>query len=154
MNYAKLIGIAAVFFLGFITAWSAQGLRYGAIIALSDKEAAENVATNATATARYLEVTQKQDELNRRDYLARMGDAQNDIKNLRDQLDHDGKRVHVNAPCPAMPATTEQADGANGSSAVLTPDAERNYVDLIANIKRTEALLKYCVGWVDVHSTH
>lgn len=69
---------------------------------------------------------------------------QNEVDNLRRDLERGPKRVFVRATCPAVPGAATDAAGAVAGAAELDPTARRAYLDLRAGIHRVEALLGFC----------
>ncbi|WP_217278777.1 lysis system i-spanin subunit Rz [Achromobacter pestifer] len=136
-------------------AWTAQGWRYGAVVASMRADESDRVAESQRQAReillrRYAVVG----EINERNAKAEwaayggMRNAQVEDDRLRADVDAGRQRLRVAAACPAasggVPKTGAGAGMGNGTRPELDPAARSDYFALRAGIRRLTAQLKAC----------
>ncbi len=136
-------------------AWTAQGWRYGAVVATMRADQSDRVAESQRQAReilqrRYAAVTEINERNARAEWAAYGGlrSAQIEDDGLRADVDAGRQRLHVAAACPAagggVPKTGAGAGMGNGARAELDPAARPDYFALRAGIRKLTAQLEAC----------
>jgi prophage endopeptidase len=143
---AVLVGCAA---------WTAQGWRYGAQIAVLRADEADRVAdaqrqAREILQRRHVEVAEINERNAKAEWAAYGGlrSAQTKDEGLRTDVDAGRQRLHVAATCTAASGGVSEAGSSarvgNGTRAELDPAARSDYFALRAGIQQMTAQLKAC----------
>lgn len=136
-------------------AWTAQGWRYGAVVATMRADQSDRVAESQRHAReilqrRYAAVAEINERNARAEWVAYGGlrSAQIEDQRLRADVDAGRQRLHVAAACPAagggVPKSGAGAGMGNGARAELDPAARSDYFALRAGIQRVTAQLAAC----------
>lgn len=136
-------------------AWTAQGWRYGAVVATMRADQSDRVAESQRQAReilqrRYAEVGEINERNAKAEWAAYGGlrSAQTEDEGLRADIDAGSQRLHVAASCPAansgMPQGRTPSRVGDGARAELDAAARSDYFALRSGIWRIEAQLAAC----------